>query len=455
MTTYFPPKKNTAFVLYISVVSQANTKIMQSSPTIAAGDFKVSIDGGALNNLATLPVVTPAASKMIKVDLSASEMNGDNITVVCSDAAGAEWCDLVINLQTTARQIDDLAYPTTSGRSIDVATTGEVGLDFDNIKDATGAHTLTNITVPLVTTATNLTTNNDKTGYSLTTLESTVLHSGTAQAGAAGSITLAAGASATDSLYVGEVVKIYGGTGAGQVRVITAYNGTTKVATVGRNWATNPDNTSLYAVLALAVPKVNDSLEVTAASVSGNVVGSVGSVVGAVTVGTNNDKTGYALTAGEHTNIATDTQTGLTAQGYTVARAGFLDTLNGLVAAIWASVTRTITGGTITTNSDKTGYSLSGAGVAAVQSGLSTVTSAQVLTQVQTALSVDTYAEPVGAPAATSSLKDKIGWLFKLARNKRATTAAADSVYNDAGNVVDSSSALSDDGVTFSRGKYT
>lgn len=56
-----------------------------------------------------------------------------------------------------------------------------------------------------------------------------------------------------------------------------------------------------------------------------------------------NDKTGFALTAGEHTAVAVDTQTGLTAQGYTTARAGFLDTLNGLVAAIWANVTRTLT----------------------------------------------------------------------------------------------------------------
>jgi hypothetical protein len=37
---------------------------------------------------------------------------------------------------------------------LDVASTGEAGLDFNNIKDATGAHTLTNITVPTVTTLT-------------------------------------------------------------------------------------------------------------------------------------------------------------------------------------------------------------------------------------------------------------------------------------------------------------
>lgn len=55
---------------------------------------------------------------------------------------------------------------------------------------------------------------------------------------------------------------------------------------------------------------------------------SVVSSAGAVTVGTNNDKTGYALTGGEHTNIAADTQTGLTAQGATPARMGYIDNIN-------------------------------------------------------------------------------------------------------------------------------
>lgn len=40
-------------------------------------------------------------------------------------------------------------------------------------------------------------------------------------------------------------------------------------------------------------------------NVGGNVAGSVGSVTAPVTVGTNNDKTGYALTSGERTSIAT------------------------------------------------------------------------------------------------------------------------------------------------------
>lgn len=132
MPSYYPPKKNTEYIFYVSLRQQADTKLMQANPTIATGDFQVSTDGGALSDLDTLPTVSPASSEMVKVTLSATEMNGDNVTVLASDAAGAQWCDLTVNIQTAARQIDDLAYPTTSGRSIDVTTTGEVGLDYAN-----------------------------------------------------------------------------------------------------------------------------------------------------------------------------------------------------------------------------------------------------------------------------------------------------------------------------------
>ncbi len=128
MASYVPVVKNGAngAIFYVGLVDQSNTKLLKSSPTIASGDFKVSIDGGALANLGTLPTVTPAAGRQVKITLSQAEVNGDNITVQCVDAAGAEWCDLLVNIQTTARQIDDLAYPATSGRSIVVDAAGLV-----------------------------------------------------------------------------------------------------------------------------------------------------------------------------------------------------------------------------------------------------------------------------------------------------------------------------------------
>lgn len=71
---------------------------------------------------------------------------------------------------------------------------------------------------------------------------------GTAQAGAAGSITLASGASSTANIYKGVPITTTGGTGSGQTRIVTGYNGTTKVATVHPDWDTNPDNTTTYSI---------------------------------------------------------------------------------------------------------------------------------------------------------------------------------------------------------------
>jgi len=161
MASYVTPKINTEYITYISVGDQADTKLFKSSPTIAAGDFKVSTDGGALGNLTTLPVVTPAGSKMIKVTLSATEMNGDNVTLIGSDAAGAEWTDFALNVQTSARQIDDLAFPTTSGRSLDITATGAAGIDWGNVENKTTANDLSGTDIQLVDTTT---TNTDMRG---------------------------------------------------------------------------------------------------------------------------------------------------------------------------------------------------------------------------------------------------------------------------------------------------
>lgn len=88
----------------------------------------------------------------------------------------------------------------------------------------------------------------DAVAYGLSALTSVSLITGTAQAGAASTITLASGASATDSLYNGGKVKLTGGTGAGQVNRIRGYVGSTKVATVAKAWLTAPDNTTTYEI---------------------------------------------------------------------------------------------------------------------------------------------------------------------------------------------------------------
>lgn len=222
--------------------------------------------------------------------------------------------------------------PTTAGRTLDVATTGEAGVDLSNIKQATGATTLTNITIPVVTGITNGVNvsqwggsnipASDTAGYPKVTIKSgtgageisttngavdasrvigdvegsvagdvngnlrgnvggnitgyvggvvggiadsgisgisfapetglRTARSNTAQTGAAGSITLDAGASSVNNFYKDQWIVLTGGTGSGQARLITGYTGSSKVATVAPNWATNPTNTTTFAIVAAA-----------------------------------------------------------------------------------------------------------------------------------------------------------------------------------------------------------
>jgi hypothetical protein len=77
-----------------------------------------------------------------------------------------------------------------------------------------------------------------------------LVHGGTAQAGAANSITLDTLGSATNDAYNGCYVLITSGAGAGQIRRISDYDGTTKVATVATAWTVNPDANSVFQVIA-------------------------------------------------------------------------------------------------------------------------------------------------------------------------------------------------------------
>lgn len=195
MPSYAPPKKNAEYIFYIGLRSQADSTILQANPTIAAGDFKVSIDGGAFANPATLPAVTPAAGKAVKVTLSAAEMNGDNISFYGSDAAGAEWMDTpLICIQP--------------------------GFDLANHATPLGS-------IPVLG----------------------IVDSGTLQSATATTAVLRAAASFANSRLVGATILITGGTGVGQSRVITTYVDATDTATVD-TWNTTPDSTSTYVVFA-------------------------------------------------------------------------------------------------------------------------------------------------------------------------------------------------------------
>lgn len=82
----------------------------------------------------------------------------------------------------------------------------------------------------------------------------TATRTATAQGGAAKTVsqmaymTLDASADGSDNVYNGQVLRITAGTGAGQIREIVKYRGSDKRAWVRRDWATPPDNTSVFRI---------------------------------------------------------------------------------------------------------------------------------------------------------------------------------------------------------------
>jgi hypothetical protein len=63
MASYEPVIKNGASgaIFYVALKPRTATGHFQTNPTLASGDVKISIDGGAFANLGTLPDVEPNA----------------------------------------------------------------------------------------------------------------------------------------------------------------------------------------------------------------------------------------------------------------------------------------------------------------------------------------------------------------------------------------------------------
>jgi len=111
------------------------------------------------------------------------------------------------------------------------------------------------------------------------------VNEGRAQGGTENTITLNPLASDSDDVYIGQVVFIRAGTGQDQACRVIDYDGTSKIATVCRDWWVIPDATSVYTMLPTGILDMarfiddiwaNDSrtLTTTTATVTGAVSGS-------------------------------------------------------------------------------------------------------------------------------------------------------------------------------------
>jgi hypothetical protein len=166
-------------------------------------------------------------------------------------------------------------------------------------------------------------------------------------------------------------------------------------------------------------------------NITGNLSGSIGSVS---TSGITN--TSFASGAIDATVMATDAigSNEISAAAVTKIQTGLATPTN-------------ITAGVITTVTNLTNAPTNG--------DLTTAMKASVNAEVIDVLSTDTHAELGAVPAATSSLKDKIIWLFMTARNKITQTATTQIVKADDGSTTVGTATVSDDGTTFTKGKIS
>lgn len=168
------------------------------------------------------------------------------------------------------------------------------------------------------------------------------IRSAQAQSGGANTITLDASASATNNLYSGETIFIRSGAGAGQSAVITGYVGATKVATVSPAWATTPDSSSNFSILAMG-----PSATTVSGTVNANVI------------------------QWNSSNVVAPNVAGVPLVDLKYTLGTISPAAAGSVAIDWAQVSNktstvnlsgttvgTVTSSTVTTNNDKTGYSL-------------------------------------------------------------------------------------------------
>lgn len=285
------PIKNTAFRAVFPILDADGDLVTGAT----ALDSEVSLDQGAFADATNEATEIATSSGMYYLDLTASEMNADCVAVIVkTSTAGAKTTVLVFYPEETGDiNVDVTAYGGTAGTfaggrpevntshiagSAVSTAAAQIGVNVINAagtawnSGAIGAATIADGAIDRATLAAD-------TGLQ-------TIRSNTAQAGAAGTLTLDASASAVTDFYVGAWILLTGGTGVGQARVCTAYNGTTKVATIAPNWATTPDATSTFAVLAAAqITGVQGNVTGSVASVTGavgSVTGSVGSVTGAV-----------------------------------------------------------------------------------------------------------------------------------------------------------------------------
>jgi hypothetical protein len=130
----WPPKKNTAFNVHFPIYD-ADGDLVSGASSL---DSEISGDHGTFADCTNEATEIATSSGVYYLALTAGEMNYDIVTTITkTSTSGAKTAVNV--MYTVTRQLVDLAFPTTSGRSLDVTATGAAGVDWGNVENPTTA----------------------------------------------------------------------------------------------------------------------------------------------------------------------------------------------------------------------------------------------------------------------------------------------------------------------------
>ena len=353
----------------------------------------------SLNGGTSTAMTTPTVA-----ELDATNMEGDYTLLVDEAGMVSSAGELTINITATGMDA--------------VTITAEIIESFESdIPSDVWNSILTGATFNIPTSA----------GRRVREIGAYAIHSGTAQAGNGVHITLAATASAVDGIYNRNLLVLIDGTGAQQTRTIIDYDGTTKIATIDREWRVNPDVTTEYQIVADDTPLVVDqgaAQEGTASTIKLREYASPTDDIYLCNI--------VSIVAG-------------TGRG----QARLVGAYNGTTKVV------TICGKNWITTPDNTSvYTMMPYGTTCV-SCIGDDALAQINDQVADVLKVDTIAEMAqGAPPVNPTIEEALNYLYRKLRNKQETTSTEDTIYADDGTTKLIKSTISDDNVTFTKGEY-
>ena len=411
----WPVKKNAAFTVTFPIYDNDGDLVSSA----AALDSEVDKDAGGFID-ATNEATEVGASGIYKLLLTSTEANADIVTTITKTTT-TDAKTAVNVMYTATRQLLDLAFPTTTGRSIDVTAAGEVGLDLDNTSGALG------------------TSNYDAFFLTAGLLATDAVTAAKIAADAIGASEIANGAIDAATFA------------AGAIDAAAIANSAIDAAT----FAAGAIDASAIASFAITAAKIGTDA-ITSDKIAANAIGASEIADGAIDAGaiaadaiTSAKIADFAILA---INLGTDAITADKVAADTIAASELATSavqeirdsiLSDSTPFLGASIAAILT--------DTTEIGVAGAGLTAVP--WNAAWDADVESEVNDALDTAIAELSQAIPTATPTVRTALMLLYMALRNRLDidTTGASDfkEIYNDAGTVI-TKKTLTDDGATYS-----